>query len=68
MQAVTIKGVTCEACVKLITKRITKLPGVQEVISQSPSGVFAIQSARPLTTPVINQALEGTDYQVIAVN
>lgn len=61
-----LKGLSCEACVKLSAKKIGKLPGVAEVNVDLKSGQGELTADRPIKLEEINQALTGTDYQAVA--
>ncbi|MBI5414241.1 heavy-metal-associated domain-containing protein [Candidatus Peregrinibacteria bacterium] len=60
----TITGITCEACVKLIKKRLQKIQNVTEV-SLELSGNLGISSDRQIEKTELLSALEGTDYKVL---
>ena len=63
IQKIKISGLTCEACQKLITKRLTKVTGVENV-TVALSGQADIVAQREITNQEIMQALEGTKYQL----
>lgn len=59
-----ISGLTCESCVKLIKRKLGKLPGVQEV-KMDMAGALEIVSDQPISNDMVSAALEGTQYQVL---
>ncbi len=60
-----LEGLTCEACVKLATGRIKKIPGVQDVIINLKTGDAKVISIADIDLDVIKQSLIGTNYNVI---
>lgn len=61
---VHIAGLTCSACQKLITRRISKMPEVTEVVVE-PSGKTSIKALRAISEKEVEKALEGTHYTVV---
>ncbi len=60
---VTIQGMHCEACQKIIQRRLGKIEGILEV--QAPlSGEISILANRSISIDEVKTALEGTDYLV----
>lgn len=60
-----LSGLTCGACEKVISKRIQKIEGVQEVHVSSQNGATSITASRPISKDEVIIALEGTHYKVI---
>ncbi|PIZ99070.1 MAG: hypothetical protein COX77_02645 [Candidatus Komeilibacteria bacterium CG_4_10_14_0_2_um_filter_37_10] len=60
-----IQGMTCEACVKLITLKLNKLMGVQEIKIYLASGQTTVTAEREIDLLEIKQILGGTNYLVI---
>ncbi|OGH11785.1 MAG: hypothetical protein A2857_04825 [Candidatus Levybacteria bacterium RIFCSPHIGHO2_01_FULL_36_15] len=58
-----ILGMHCQACQKVIEKKLMKINGVLRVITQL-SGKVTIVANRLVTANEVKLALEGTDYQV----
>lgn len=63
--SVTISGITCEACVKLITKRVSRIKGVNDVSIDQATGITTINADTTLTPQNIQLALEGTHYHIV---
>lgn len=63
-QKVKISGITCGACVKLISKRINKIDGVQDIKIEDNTGETEIVSSQDLNINTIQNALGGTEYKV----
>lgn len=59
-----LTGLTCSACQKLITKRISKIADV-ETISVELSGETVIKAPRKIDPEEVNTVLEGTQYKVV---
>lgn len=59
-----LKGLTCQACIKLSTNRIKKIPGVQDVKIDLNSGDTEVTSITDIDFDIIKQSLIGTNYNV----
>ncbi|KKR33524.1 MAG: Heavy metal translocating P-type ATPase [Candidatus Gottesmanbacteria bacterium GW2011_GWC2_39_8] len=59
-----ITGITCEACIKLIKKRIEKIDGVKDIDIKI-SGETVISGERNIDLEEIVDVLKDTDYKVI---
>lgn len=59
-----IKGLTCDACVRLSKKCIGKISGVKEVRVSDINGDAEIFSSREIALDEIKDALSGTNYTV----
>ncbi len=59
-----ISGITCEACIKLIKKKIGKITGVKDVVIKNNNGETMIVSENELKTADIAKVLEGLSYKV----
>jgi len=60
-----LKGLTCSACVKLVTSRIKKIPGVQEIKIDLGTGAALVGSVADINNELIKLSLSGTNYQVM---
>jgi copper chaperone CopZ len=63
-QKIKITGLTCAACQKLISKRISKIDGVENV-DVALNGETNISAAKAISNKEIMNVLEGTQYQVV---
>jgi copper chaperone CopZ len=63
--SISISGMTCTACEKMIAKRLQKIEGVQEIVASSNRGDVLITASRPITNDEVIVALDGTHYKVI---
>ena len=61
---ITLKGLHCEACQKIVRKRSMTIPGVEDV--EVPlDGAVSIQGDHQFDKSEIIKVLEGTDYKVL---
>jgi copper chaperone CopZ len=60
-----LSGLTCEACVKLASKRMQKVPGVYEVNIDLVSGQTEVKSEADLDFQILEKSLEDTDYSIV---
>lgn len=58
-----LTGLTCNACQKLIQKRLLKLDGVSEVVVEL-SGQTSIKASRKVTTSEVANVLKDTKYAI----
>lgn len=59
-----ISGMSCEACQKLVEKRLMKIPGVNRVAIELKSGLAEILANRRIDSREIMEALKGTEYKI----
>lgn len=60
-----VSGLTCEACVKLITNRIKKISGVSNVNINLKTGEAEVMSEGEINLEMIKQSLANTTYKLI---
>lgn len=58
-----IRGMHCDACSRLITKRVNGIEGVS-VESITPEGELIVQSENPVLVDDVRGVLQGTSYTV----
>lgn len=63
-QFVHISGITCDACIKLVTRRFMKLPGVLSARVMLDGTAF-VEAGREIGKEEFIQSLEGLPYNVI---
>jgi copper chaperone CopZ len=63
--SVTVKGMTCEHCVRAVTEELQALDGVSDVIVTLSSGDVALTSERELTRAEIAAAIEEAGYALV---
>lgn len=59
-----LTGLHCESCKKISEKRVKKIEGVADAITNLETGELTVTGERAITKQEITTALEGTDYQV----
>lgn len=59
-----LTGLTCGACQKLISKRVMKINGVENVDVQL-NGKTTINANKQVSTEEIKKVLEGTQYKIL---
>lgn len=62
-----ISGITCDACIKIIKRKVGKLDGVSDVAVKDNDGETTVTSIKKLNISDITSALSGLPYQVNGV-
>lgn len=57
-------GLHCEACVKLVTSRFKKIPGVSDVKIDFKSGQAEVTSSKEIDLEILRESLDGFDYSI----
>jgi len=57
-------GLTCEACAKLLKRRLEKIEGISEA-NVSEEGTANITSSKELDLNEISESIKDTDYKLI---
>jgi len=65
-QQIKIGGLSCDACQKVIQKRIAKIAGVEDVNVEA-NGSTMIMVRNKLTKNDLEKALSGTSYKILEV-
>lgn len=65
---IELSGMTCPACEKLISKRLSKINGVTQVKVSLKDEDAEVEGLRKLSENEILDVLEGTQYQVISIH
>ncbi|MCL4354822.1 heavy-metal-associated domain-containing protein [Patescibacteria group bacterium] len=65
-QTIKFGGLTCGACQKVIQKRISKIPGVEDVAVEG-DGNTQISASNLLSKSEVEKALEGTPYKLLEI-
>ena len=55
---------TCDACKKLIEKRVKKIAEVSDAEVSLQAGELCVTADQPITKEAVSQVLTGTDYSV----
>ncbi|MDA0565131.1 copper ion binding protein [Streptomonospora sp. S1-112] len=62
---VTVKGMTCEHCVKAVTEEVSALPGVTTVDVDLASGRVHVESEAPLSDAQLDAAVDEAGYEIV---
>lgn len=65
-QTITLKGLTCDACIKLIIKKFMKIPGVTTTRVML-DGLAHVEANRAIEAQEYKQILTGLPYEVVSV-
>lgn len=60
-----LKGLTCEACVKMASMRLKCLAGVKDVVINLNTGETAITAKNEISAKEAKLALAGTPYSIV---
>jgi len=60
----TVEGMSCGHCVAAVTEEVAKLPGVQQVAVDLPTGAVTVTSDAPLDDDVVRAAVDEAGYQL----
>ncbi|NTU98596.1 heavy-metal-associated domain-containing protein [Candidatus Falkowbacteria bacterium] len=60
-----LAGLTCEACVKLVTKRLKSIAGVENVSINLSTGQTEITAFRPINPEEVTASLTNSPYSII---
>ena len=64
-QAFTVKGMSCEHCLRAVTGEVTKLPGVRAVDVDLSSGIVTVSADRELGESEMVVAIEEAGYELV---
>ncbi|KKS89064.1 MAG: hypothetical protein UV63_C0025G0002 [Microgenomates group bacterium GW2011_GWC1_43_11] len=67
IQTVRISGITCGACVRLITRKLSQMEEVDAVVSVDLNGLVHAAVNKTCTEEDFEQALTGTLYTVESI-
>ena len=59
----SVSGITCDACLKLIKRRVNTIEGVMD-LNLDPEGEALLTARREIDISEIRKVLEDTDYRV----
>lgn len=60
-----LAGLTCEACVKLVSSRFKKVPGVREVGIDLVSGETKVSGTADFNLGILEESLKGLPYSIV---
>lgn len=59
-----VSGMTCDACCRLISLQVKRLPGVKDVTVSRDKGTLSIVSDGEITRDAVQTSLKNTSYQI----
>lgn len=59
-----ITNLTCEACIKMCTLTLKKIPGISKVAIKLTDGLAMVEADQTVTLDVIRQALASREYTI----
>ena len=62
----TVAGMTCEHCVRAVTKELTKIDGVEAVDIDLATGRVEVRSDEPLDDSTVAAAVDEAGYELTA--
>lgn len=62
----TVEGMSCQHCVHAVTEEIAKLPGVQRVEVDLPTGAVTVTSGAALDIEAVRAAVDEAGYELAA--
>lgn len=65
MTTIKISGMSCEHCVRAVTKVLTSIEGIEEVRVDLKQGEASFNEKKPLDLSVISEALKKAGYEVL---
>lgn len=61
----TVKGMTCDGCVRKVSSAVGELPGVEDVDADVATGEITVISDQPVAATSVRDALEKIGYEVV---
>lgn len=62
----TVKGMTCEHCVKSVTEEVSEVPGVTAVDVNLGEGLVTVSSEQPVDDGAVRSAVSEAGYEVVS--
>ena len=63
-----ISGITCDACIRLITLKVKRIEGVSDICITDKNGDATIASTKPITIDMVKESLKHTTYKIDTTN
>ncbi len=60
----TVTGMSCQHCVNAVTEEVAKLPGVESVAVDLPTGAVTVVSDEPLGGDAVRAAVDEAGYEL----
>ncbi len=62
----TVRGMTCEHCVRSVTEEVSEIPGVAGVDVDLASGRVTVTSDQPVDETAVRAAVAEAGYEVVS--
>ena len=62
----TVKGMTCQHCVKAVTEEVGRLDGVQGVAVDLASGRVTVESDAPVDVEQVRTAVDEAGFELVS--
>jgi copper chaperone CopZ len=66
MPEITVKGMSCGHCVAAMTKAMTSLPGVSNVVVDLDRGLVSYESAAPIPREDLDRVVKAAGFELAA--
>jgi copper chaperone len=64
MKTISIKGMSCQHCVKAVVKALSEIEGVKDVKVDLSKGEAAFEEVKPVDMEVLRESIKKAGYQV----
>lgn len=64
MKTIKVKGMSCEHCVKAVSKALSEIEGIENVNVELSKGEAHFEETKPVDLAVIQQKIEKAGYQL----
>lgn len=61
----TVKGMTCEHCVKSVISELSAVPGVSSIQVDLPTGQVTVTGDGPIDEAAVRAAVDQASYEVV---
>jgi copper ion binding protein len=65
MERIKIQGMTCQHCVRSVTKALTDIPGIKDLKVNLVKGEATFENPQKVPVENIRKAIEDAGYQVV---
>jgi copper chaperone len=64
MRTINIKGMSCQHCVKAVTKALSEITGIKDVQVDLARGEAAFDEARPIDQELLRERIKQAGYEL----
>jgi copper chaperone len=61
----TVKGMTCDHCVRAVSEEVAKVTGVSDVAVELDSGRVTVTSVEPIDPEAVRTAVDEAGYELV---